>query len=138
MFFDNFVKLCNSIGKTPSAVVLELGIAKSAVTHWRKRDSLPTQANLLKIADYFDVTVDFLLNGTTEKLCDKIADANIRKYEQINKKSPAEAEDEELNEMLETLKNNPGMRVLFSKTKNATKEDIEKVIKMLDIMKGDD
>ena len=46
-------------------------------------------------------------------------------------------EDDELMEYLEELKNNPGMRTLFSKTKNATKEDIEKVIKMIDIMKGD-
>ena len=120
MFFDNFVKLCNSIGKTPSAVVQELGMAKSAVTNWRKRGNQPTGANLHKIADYFGVTVDYLLNGETKKSPDVMS------------------EDEEINEYLELLKTNPGMRTLFSKTKNATKEDLEKVIKMLDILRGTD
>ena len=46
------------------------------------------------------------------------------------------SEDEELNELLEELKNNPGKRLLFSKTKSATKEDIEKIIAMVDILTG--
>lgn len=73
MFFDNFVKLCNSVGKTPSAVVQELGMAKSAVTNWKKRGNRPTEANLRKIADYFGVTIDYLLNGEpTETKKDEI------------------------------------------------------------------
>lgn len=119
MFFDNFVNLCNSIGKTPSAVVQELGMAKSAVTNWRKRGNRPTEANLRRIADYFGVTIDDLLSGET-------------------KKSPASelTEDDELNEYLNVLKNNPGMRTLFSKTKSASQEDLDKVIAMIDIMRG--
>ena len=46
------------------------------------------------------------------------------------------SEYEEINEMLEDLKNNPGKRLLFSKTKKATKEDIEKIIAMVDILTG--
>lgn len=123
MFYDNFIQLCNSVNKSPSAVVQELGMNKSAVTNWKNRQTPPRDATLRKIADYFDVTVDYLLNGESVEI----------------KKSPDSelSEDDELNEYLETLKNNPGMRTLFSKTKNATKEDIEKVIKMIDIMKGD-
>ena len=115
MFYDNFINLCNSVGKSPSAVVLELGLAKSAVTNWKKRGSRPTEANLFKIANYFDVSVDYLLG---------------------KEKSPAEAEDDEISEMLEELKNNPGKRLLFSKTKKATKDDIEKIIAMVDIITG--
>ena len=40
-------------------------------------------------------------------------------------------------EYLNELKNNPGMRILFSKAKGATKEDLEKVVKMIEIMRGD-
>ena len=98
MFFDNFVKLCNSVGKTPSAVVQELGMAKSAVTNWRKRGNRPTEANLRKIADYFGVTIYYLLNGESVE----------------TKKSPDSelSEDDELNEYLETLKNNLKLEVL--------------------------
>ena len=118
MFYDTFIQLCNSVNKSPSAVVTELGMNKSAVTNWKNRKTPPRDSTLQKIADYFDVSVDYLLNGET-------------------KKSPAEAEDDEIMEYLEELKNNPGMRILFSKTKGATMEDIEKVVRMIEIMKGD-
>lgn len=115
MFYDTFLYLCNQRNVAPSVAVVDMGFQKSVATRW-KNGTVPRDANLLKVANYFDVSVDYLLG---------------------KEKSPAETEDQEIAEMLETLKNNPGMRVLFSKTKNATKEDIEKVIKMLDIMKGD-
>lgn len=60
-FFDKYLKLCNGVGKTPSKCALEMGISKVAVTNWKNRGNLPTDANLRKIADYFGVTVDYLL-----------------------------------------------------------------------------
>lgn len=62
MFYDNFVKLCNSIDKSPSAVALEIGVQKSTVTRW-KNGSMPTDATAQKIADYFGVSVDQLLGN---------------------------------------------------------------------------
>jgi hypothetical protein len=35
MFYDNFVRLCNTVDKSPSAVAEELGIYKSTVSHWK-------------------------------------------------------------------------------------------------------
>ena len=63
MFYANYVNLCNSIGKTPSAVALEIGISKSVVSRW-KHGGGATDAILHKIADYFGVTVEEL---TAEK-----------------------------------------------------------------------
>lgn len=56
MFFFNFVSLCNSVGKSPSAVAEEMGFKRSVVTAW-KNGRQPRQATLQKIADYFGVTV---------------------------------------------------------------------------------
>lgn len=61
MFYDNYVRLCNSIGKTPSAVALEIGIAKPTVSRW-KSGSKPNHATVLKVADYFGVSVSDLLD----------------------------------------------------------------------------
>ena len=55
MFYDNFISACNSVGKTPSAVLLEIGLGKSAGTRW-KRGEMPTDATLRKLADYFGVS----------------------------------------------------------------------------------
>lgn len=131
MFYDTFLQLCNSVNKSPSAVVTELGMNKSAVTNWKTRRTPPRDTTLRKIADYFNVTVDYLLTG------EEPATPNFE-AEKEKASAQLDAEEEELNEYLNALKNNPGMRILFSKTKNAKKEDIEKVIKMLDIMRGDD
>ncbi len=59
MFYDNYVRLCNSVNKTPSAVALEIGIAKPTVSRW-KTGSKPNHATAMKVADYFGVSVDEL------------------------------------------------------------------------------
>ena len=66
MFYDVFVDLCAKKGKAPSAVALELGCSKSMVSGWKVRGTSPTDTNLRRIADYFGVTVDYLL-GNEEK-----------------------------------------------------------------------
>ena len=58
-FYNNFVKLCNSIGKSPSRVVLDIGGTKSAITRW-KNGSTPTDATAMKLAEYFGVSVQEL------------------------------------------------------------------------------
>lgn len=58
-FYENYVKLCNSVGKSPSAVAVELKLGKPSVTRW-KNGAEPRDATLQKIADHFGVTVDFL------------------------------------------------------------------------------
>lgn len=67
MFYDNFVKLCASINKRPSAVALEIGINKSTVSNWKMRGTHPTDSTLQMIADYFDITVDELLSENENK-----------------------------------------------------------------------
>lgn len=59
MFYDNYLRLCNSVGKSPSAVALEIGIEKSTVTRWKQGKS-QTDANIRKVADYFGVPVSEL------------------------------------------------------------------------------
>lgn len=61
MYYENFVRLCNSINKSPSAVVQEIGLQKSTVTRW-KNGSMPTDATAQRVAAYFGVPVDFLLD----------------------------------------------------------------------------
>ena len=58
-FYNNFVRLCNSVDKSPSRVVLEIGGTKSAITRW-KNGSTPTDATAMKIAEYFGVSVQEL------------------------------------------------------------------------------
>ena len=66
MFYDNFVRCCNSVNKSPSAVAADIGLSRASVNGW-KNGKNPTDANLAKIADYFGVSVDYLLGKTEQK-----------------------------------------------------------------------
>lgn len=54
MFYLNFVRLCNGIGKSPSAVAEEMGFQRSVVTRWGN-GSVPRKATIERIATYFGV-----------------------------------------------------------------------------------
>lgn len=54
MFYLNFVRLCNKIGKSPSAVAEEMGFQRSVVTRW-SNGSVPRKATIEKIATFFNV-----------------------------------------------------------------------------------
>ena len=119
MFYDVFLQLCNSVNKSPSSVVLELGMAKSAVTNWRKRGGFPTDANLQKIADYFNVSVNYLLE----------------KEEAEEKTSPAAmTEDEELQYVLEQYKNRPCLRMLFKVSDKATAKHVYQAAEQIEAL----
>jgi repressor LexA len=62
MFFEIFSKLCQDFGKSANAVAKELRIASGTVSEWKK-GRVPQNATLLKIADYFGVSVDYLLGN---------------------------------------------------------------------------
>lgn len=62
MFWDVYLKLCNSIGKAPSAVAKEMGFSNAAATGW-KNGAMPRSAALAKISDYFNVPVETFLGG---------------------------------------------------------------------------
>lgn len=75
-FYNNFLFLCNSVGKTPSRVVLEIGLKKSAVTRW-KAGGNPTDATAQKIADYFGVTINELMSENENKPAPKGNELNM-------------------------------------------------------------
>lgn len=66
MFYSNYVKLCSKINKSPSAVGEELGFTRASVTGWGN-GATPRKSSLIKIADYFGVTVTELMAGVGEQ-----------------------------------------------------------------------
>lgn len=66
MFYLNFVRLCNKIGKSPSAVAEEMGFQRSVVTRW-SNGSVPRKATIEKIATFFNVPSDELTGENEQK-----------------------------------------------------------------------
>lgn len=65
MFYDNFINYCNNVNKSPSAVASELGLSRASVNGW-KHGKIPTDANQIRIANYFGISVSELMSGQKE------------------------------------------------------------------------
>ncbi len=59
-FFTQLEKLCSNNGIKPAHIAQYLGLSSSVPTSW-KNGITPNAENLVKIADYFGVSVDYLL-----------------------------------------------------------------------------
>ena len=66
MFKKNFIDLCNKKGESPSAVCRKVDITPATFSGWTEK-TVPRQATLHRIADYFGVTVEDLLSDGQEK-----------------------------------------------------------------------
>ena len=124
--YDRFEHLLQLRGLTAYKVSKDTGITQTSLSNWKSGRSTPNAKNLQKLADYFNVSVGYLM-GTEE------AEPNAIDKE----KNPIVLDDEAL-ELLEELKTRPEMRTLFSVSKKATKEDILKAVKIIEALKGDD
>ena len=62
MFYDNVYNLCQREGIKITTLARSLDLSSSAPTYWKK-GSVPKSGTLQKIAEYFNVTTDYLLTG---------------------------------------------------------------------------
>ena len=101
-------------GLTMKELGIRIGVSESAISQYETGKRQPDYETLLKIADYFGVSVDYLL-GKDEK-----------------------AEDSELQEYLEQLKTREEMRMLFKLAADATKEDVEQAVRIIEAIRARD
>ena len=62
MFWEKFRYLSEIKGIKPHAILKELEISSGSANNWKK-GTIPNGETLKKIADYFDVSIDFLLDS---------------------------------------------------------------------------
>ena len=68
-FFDRYKACCDEMGvSTHSESLANLwGVSWGSISGWKKNGIAPKQAELVKIADYFHVSTDYLLERTDDK-----------------------------------------------------------------------
>lgn len=66
-FLERLEVLLKEKGVSATKMSLDLGFSKDAVFNWKKRGAIPSGEMLAKVADYFDVSVDYLLGRTDER-----------------------------------------------------------------------
>ena len=115
--YEIFAKLLEERGVTAYKVSKATGIAGSTFSDWKSGRSTPKQDKLQKIADYFGVSVDFLITGKEE--------AAVAQEEHIDLK----AEFNRIKKLLESGENAP----LYFDGQPADQESIDLLLDQIKI-----
>jgi len=112
--YEIFAKLLKERGVRVTEVAKATGIRDGVFSDWKTGRTSPKMDKLQKIAEYFGVSVDYLLNGTESKnyyLNDETARIAQEVFE------------------------NPDLRLLFSAAQNSRPENVRLAAEMLMRMK---
>ena len=69
--YDIFEQLLQERGITAYKVSKDTGVTQSTLSDWKRGRSTPKTDNMKKIADYFGVTLDYLMTGKESSKEDK-------------------------------------------------------------------
>ena len=77
--YEMFVKLAQKHNVTAYKVAKETGISQATFSDWKRGRSTPKPDKLRKIADFFGVSVDYLMTGREPASFDNIFPVNTKK-----------------------------------------------------------
>lgn len=130
MFYDVFLRLCADKQVAPSKAAEDIGLSRAAVAKWKKGGT-PSAVTALKLSDYFGVSVSDLLQAPTAEE-EKPSTITVR-----DEDGELIVLDDETLEYIDSLRARPEMKMLFSVSKKATKEDIIKAVKIIEALKDE-
>ncbi|SMC41265.1 helix-turn-helix transcriptional regulator [Papillibacter cinnamivorans] len=101
MFYDIYKSLCEKKGISPSRAAEEMSFNRSSVSNWKKNGYTPRREILVKIADYFDTTVDSLLgendSSIHEHFFELLKDEKFRELAELFSQLSPESARETIN-----------------------------------------
>ena len=112
IFSENLTKLLQRCGKTQMQLANSLDVSKSTVSSWCSGSKMPRMGKIDEIAAWLSVS----------------------RSELIEENNGA-ADNGDVSDLLEALRTRPEMRMLFSVSKDATKEDIEKAVAIIEALR---
>ena len=83
MFYDRFKEMCTKKGVSCNKAATEIGLSNSTATKWKKTGATPDAKTISKIAEYFGVTVDFLLTGEQKTPADPKISGREKEFMQL-------------------------------------------------------
>ena len=110
--------LCKSKGITVTEMCRELKINRSSLSELKQgRAKSLSNDKVIKIAKYFGVTAEYI-SGEQDNIMVEAHNQPIYL-------------DDETRDIIDELRTRPEMKILFSVSKNVTKEDIEATVEIL-------
>ncbi|NBH15586.1 XRE family transcriptional regulator [Lachnospiraceae bacterium] len=103
--YDIFEQLCKKNNVTPYRVCKETGLTTSTISNWKAGRYTPKQDKLQKIADFFDVSIEYLINGK-----EKEESSGYYLDEETAKLAQEMFEDEDMRSLFDMKRNMPPER----------------------------
>ncbi|HGW2851949.1 TPA: helix-turn-helix domain-containing protein [Enterococcus faecalis] len=104
--FERISYLAKKQGLSVFDLAEKLNLSRNSIYSWKK--SSPKAETLEKVAEYFDVTTDYLLGRTENPNSDSLEEGEITTFFRVNTEDLTESEKdqlrEELKEYLEFMK----------------------------------
>lgn len=119
--YERIRELCKLNGTTITALERDLGFAKGSIC--KMENHKPSSDRLKKIADRFNVTIEYILGGN-----DYQYDSDSHTWE-----AKDYYESEDAKEMAQFLFENPEHKVLFDACRKVKAEDMAKALKAIGI-----
>ena len=124
--YNKIEKLCKDNNTNITEMCRELKIPRSSMSELKAGRVKSMAIDRIEIiAEYFGVTSDFL-RGKDEN-------DNIKAYDETGEPLFI---DDEVREIVDSLRTRPEMKILFSVSQNVTKEDIEATVEILKRMQN--
>ncbi|GAV22664.1 helix-turn-helix domain-containing protein [Carboxydothermus pertinax] len=124
---ERLVELRQSRGLTQKELADFLNISRSALSLYETGKREPDYETLLKLANFFEVNVDYLLGRTN--IPDPIPFQ--KEHHQIEAALRDDSEDEELLAFWQEMKEREDLKLLFRSTKDLSPRAIRRVIRVI-------
>lgn len=97
ILYQRIKKLCSKKGISVSKLETDLGFGNSTINKWGKNSS-PSVDKIRKIADYFNVSVDYLLGRTdiSSNISEIIGDNDIISFQRAREKMTSSDKDKSM------------------------------------------
>ena len=87
VFAERFNALISARGMTPKDFSVETGIPDATVYRYLNSSRIPKIDNIIKIAEYFDVSIDWLL-GLSGDMHERLSEATVSVAQRYSMASP--------------------------------------------------
>lgn len=83
--YEIFELLCRKNGVTPYRVCKETGLTTATISNWKAGRYVPKADKMQKIADYFGVSIEYLMTGKENAVTEKVPELTSRDERDIEK-----------------------------------------------------
>lgn len=83
--YEIFELLCRKNGVTPYRVCKETGLTTATISNWKAGRYVPKADKMQKIADYFGVSIEYLMTGKENAVTEKVPELTARDERDIEK-----------------------------------------------------